>query len=323
MNIGRNQPILDKELEDSLQVLRDVPERDANAALRGRNLFLAEARDLKHSVTPAAKRRHNKWMSKFQTLLPFRKEGVPVFTQIISALLILTTLLGGAGAGTVYAAQSSMPDDALYSVKTWSENARLELAASPEKDVDLLLKFADRRVDEMLALAEEGIEISEPLMTQLQEHLNLAAQLCDQTSDPLQSRQQVRQTLMNQQMLLTNAPEDAQMVHTRNMIQMKINQIDQALVDDGTLPIDQSDTSVSDEPQERDRLRTDQPEGAGNLDANGYQDEQTPGGPNPNPDAPGQQPDGQNMQLTRTPMPGQSGQQQGPKDQDGSSGPSN
>jgi len=197
MNIDKNQPTLDKELEDSLRVLRDIPERDTNAALRGRNLFLAEARDLKRSVTPAAKRRHSKWMTNFQTVLPFRKEGVPVLTQVISALLILTTLLGGAGAGTVYAAQSSMPDDALYTVKIWSENARLELAASPEKDVDLLLEFTDRRVDEMLTLAEEGSEAPEPLMTQLQEHLNLAAQLCDQTSDPLQTRQQIRQSLMN------------------------------------------------------------------------------------------------------------------------------
>jgi len=168
MNIDKNQPTLDKELEDSLRVLRDIPERETNAALRGRNLFLAEARDLKRSVTPAAKRRHSKWMTNFQTVLPFRKEGVPVLTQVISALLILTTLLGGAGAGTVYAAQSSMPDDALYTVKIWSENARLELAASPEKDVDLLLEFTDRRVDEMLTLAEEGSEAPEPLMTQLQ-----------------------------------------------------------------------------------------------------------------------------------------------------------
>ena len=313
---------LDTKLEESLKVLQDVPTRDANAAIRGRNLFLAEARELKQSVTPAAKRRHSIWMQKIQSVLPFGKEGVPVLTQMISALLILTTLLGGAGAGTVFAAQSSMPDDMLYPIKTWSENARLELATSPEKDIDLLLEFADRRIDEMLTLAEEGNEISEPLMTQLQTHLELADQISDQASDPLQTRLQIRQALMTQQMLLANAPEDAQMLRAREMLQQKIHQIDQTQLEDGTLLGDTPEAADMLPSQDRYRVRTDQPEDAGNLDANGYQDEQTPGGPNPNPDATGQQSDGQSPQRTKTPMPGQSGQQQGPKDQ-GNNNPNN
>ena len=322
MNIKNNKLPLDTKLKESLNTLQDVPDRDANAALRGRNLFLAEARDLKQSVTPDTKRRHNIWMQKFQSIQPFRKEGVPVLTQVISALLILTTLLGGAGAGTVFAAQSSMPDDMLYPIKTWSENVRLELATSPEKDVDLLLEFADRRVDEMLTLSEEGSDIPEPLMTQLQTHLELAAQLCDQTGDSLQTRMQIRQALMTQQMLLANAPEDAQMLRTRDMLQQQIHQIDQTQLEDGTLLGDTPEAVDMLPAQDRDRLRTDQPEDAGNLDANGYQQEQTPGGPNPNPDAAGQQSDGQNPQRTKTPMPGQSGQQQGPKDQ-GNNNPNN
>ncbi len=322
MNNKNYQSSLDTKLEESLKGLQDVPDRDTNAALRGRNLFLAEARDLKHNVTPASKRRHSIWMQKFQSILPFRKEGIPVLTQVISALLILTTLLGGAGAGTVFAAQSSMPDDLLYPIKTWSENARLELATSPEKDIDLLLEFADRRVDEMLALENEGSDIPDPLLTQLQTHLELAAQLCDQTSDPLQSRLQIRQALMTQQMLLAKAPEDILMLRTRDMLQQQIHKINQTQMEDGTLLGDTPEAVDMLQSQDRDRLRTDQPEDAGNLDANGYQQEQTPGGPNPNPDAPGQQSDGQNPQRTKTPMPGQSGQQQGPKDQ-GNNNPDN
>ena len=41
-------------------------------------------------------------------------------------------------------------------LKPGVKNARLELATSPEKDIELLLEFAERRVDEMLTLAEEG-----------------------------------------------------------------------------------------------------------------------------------------------------------------------
>ena len=240
-----------------------------------------------------------------------------MFTQIISALLILITLAGGAGAGTVYAAQSSMPADALYPVKTWSENARLGLAASPEKDIDLLLEFANRRIEEMLVLAEEGTVVPEPLITRLQTHLELALQLCDQLQDPLQTRLQIRQTLMIQQMLLENAPQDAQILQTRNMLQQRIHQIDQTPLLDPAQDQDQL------QQQDRDRLRTDQPEDAGNPEANGYQEEQTSGGPNPNPDAPSQQSGGQAPQRTKTPMPGQSGQQQGPGGPDSSKGPGN
>jgi len=322
MNTEKKNQRLNTEPEETLQILQVVPERDANTALRGRNLFLAEARDLKHNVSPSAKRRHSIWMQKIQPIFPFRKEGVPVLTQVISALLILATLLGGAGAGTVFAAQSSMPNDMLYPIKTWSENVRLDLATTPEKDIDLLLEFADRRIDEMLTLAEEGSDVQEPLMTQLQTHLELAAQLCDQADNPLQTRLQIRQTLMTQQMLLANAPEDAQMLRTRDMLQRQIHQIDQTQLEDGTLLGDTPEATDMLPSQDRDRLRTDQPEDAGNLDANGYQQEQTPGGPNPNPDAAGQQSDGQNPQRTKTPMPGQSGQQQGPKDQ-GNNSPNN
>ena len=317
MTSNKNHTILDAELKNSLDVLQNIPARDEKRALHGRSQFLAEARTLKQSVTPAAERRPNRWMENIQTRLPFRKEGVPMFTQIISALLILITLAGGAGAGTVYAAQSSMPADVLYPVKTWSENARLGLATSPEKDIDLLLEFANRRIEEMLVLAEEGAAVPEPLMTRLQTHLDLALQLCDQLQNSQQTRQQIRQTMMTQQNLIDKAPQEAQLLQTRDMLQQRIHQIDQTPLLDPAQDQDQL------QQQDRDRLRTDQPEDAGNPEANGYQEEQNSGGPNPNLDAPDQQSGGQAPQRTKTPMPGQSGQQQGPGGPDSSKGPGN
>lgn len=238
-------------------------------------------------------------------------------TQIISAVLILVTLFGGAGAGTVYAAQSSMPDDLLYPIKTWSEDARLELSASTEKDIELLLEFADRRLEEILEIPAEGNGDFQQVLTRLQEHVDLAAQLYDQTNDPLKSRLQIQQHLMNQQMLLENAPETAQLQRTRAMIQQKIHQLDQTPVDESLQSADNISPTETPDTQDRERLRTDQPDGAGNIDANGYQEEQTPGGPNYNPDAPGQQSTAENPQRTKTPMPEQTGQQQGPNDQNG------
>ena len=317
MTSNKDHTKLDAELKNSLAVLQDIPTRDEKRALHGRSQFLTEARTLKQSVTPAAERRPNRWMKNIQTRLPFRKEGGSMFTQIISALLILITLAGGAGAGTVYAAQSSMPADVLYPVKTWSENARLGLATSPEKDIDLLLEFANRRIEEMLVLAEEGAAVPEPLMTRLQTHLDLALQLCDQLQNSQQTRQQIRQTMMTQQKLIDKAPQEAQLLQTRDMLQQRIHQIDQTPLLDPAQDQDQL------QQQDRDRLRTDQPEDAGNPEANGYQEEQNSGGPNPNLDAPDQQSGGQAPQRTKTPMPGQSGQQQGPGGPDSSKGTGN
>ena len=67
MNTEKKNQRLNTEPEETLQILQVVPERDANTALRGRNLFLAEARDLKHNVSPSAKRRHSIWMQKNPT----------------------------------------------------------------------------------------------------------------------------------------------------------------------------------------------------------------------------------------------------------------
>ncbi len=248
MTSNKDHTMLDAELKNSLAVLQDIPARDEKRALHGRSQFLAEARTLKQSVTPAAERRPNRWMENIQTRLPFRKEGVPMFTQIISALLILITLAGGAGAGTVYAAQSSMPADALYPVKTWSENARLELAASPEKDIDLLLEFANRRIEEMLVLAEEGTLVPEPLITVCKliwSWLYNYVTSCKIPSDPPANPPDIDDPAN----AAGKCPADAQILQTRNMLQQRIHQIDQTPLLDPAQDQDQL------QQQDRDRLR--------------------------------------------------------------------
>jgi hypothetical protein len=59
-----------------------------------------------------------------------RKERIPVLTTIVSLIVSLTLLFGGAGV-TAYAAQDSLPNDFLYPVKALIESVLPEPAKEP------------------------------------------------------------------------------------------------------------------------------------------------------------------------------------------------
>jgi len=73
--------------------------------------------------------------------------------RIIVAIALALVALGG---GTAYASQASLPGDALYSVKLGTEQARMMLPGDDVARAERALNFADRRVEEMLALADKG-----------------------------------------------------------------------------------------------------------------------------------------------------------------------
>jgi hypothetical protein len=60
------------------------------------------------------------------------------------------------GSGTVIAANHSMPDSVLYSVKIAAENAQLAITTSDVVKAELNAKYANRRVDEINYLAARG-----------------------------------------------------------------------------------------------------------------------------------------------------------------------
>ncbi|MCD4752994.1 MAG: DUF5667 domain-containing protein [Anaerolineaceae bacterium] len=119
--------------------------------------------------------------------------------KLISIVLSVMIAISGTGMGTVAASQSSLPNEVLYSVKQWSENTRLELTTNPEKEFDLHLELADRRVDEFVEMLEEGNTPPKRLLQQYQQSLQLAAQLADETNDPLGSRQELHDRMQNQE----------------------------------------------------------------------------------------------------------------------------
>ena len=73
---------------------------------------------------------------------------------VAAAAVIMVILVGG---GTTVAASSdAMPDAFLYPVKLAVEDVRLRFAGSDINKAELQAEFADRRVDEMAKMVEEG-----------------------------------------------------------------------------------------------------------------------------------------------------------------------
>jgi len=80
------------------------------------------------------------------------------------ATIVLVLLL--AGGGTVAAAGNSMPDNPLYPVKLATEQVRLVLTPSQLGKARLCARLADRRVAEIIYMANEGDARQVELITQ-------------------------------------------------------------------------------------------------------------------------------------------------------------
>ena len=73
----------------------------------------------------------------------------------VVAILTVVLALSGVG-GTTYAAQDSLPGDALYSAKLSVEGLTMMLQGEDVSRAERALIFADKRVREMVALIVEG-----------------------------------------------------------------------------------------------------------------------------------------------------------------------
>ena len=73
---------------------------------------------------------------------------------VVPVAVVLVVL--GAGSSTVIAAGNSLPDEPLYKVKLATEAVQLAFTPSDLGKAELYAKFADKRVDEIVALADKG-----------------------------------------------------------------------------------------------------------------------------------------------------------------------
>lgn len=76
-------------------------------------------------------------------------------TRLVTAMVALSIILVSGG-GTVVMASSSMPDSPLYPVKLATEEVQLALTPSDIDKAKVCVMQADRRVDEIVYLADKG-----------------------------------------------------------------------------------------------------------------------------------------------------------------------
>ena len=235
--------IMDSELEKILDAIKEVPSRDSDMAENSRARYLSEIKSVgSGAVSNSDNLRHTNWKQKISYLFKTRKEFVPMLTQIISAILIATTLIAGGGGATVYASQNAMPGSVLYPVKIWSEDARLGFAQNTSNQFDLNLEYADRRVQELINMDEEGLsEIDDPAETsiqiveRLQLHIQESLRLAGEVGDPEKAMIKLQTHLQTQTRLLGQQPESADpefeklMLQTQMMLQERLRLVDEQL----------------------------------------------------------------------------------------------
>jgi hypothetical protein len=97
--------------------------------------------------------------------------------------LIVALILSMVGGSSVYASQQAIPGDLLYPLKMQIED--LQLAAAPDQvDENLYFQFAEERVEEVLALIEQGRYQDIPAaMSRLQNGLNNVSDVIEKTPE--------------------------------------------------------------------------------------------------------------------------------------------
>jgi Domain of unknown function (DUF5667) len=93
------------------------------------------------------------WFRSIAKPVPYMKRFA---TSMAGVILAIVLAISGLGVGTAYAAQGSLPGDALYSFKMATEQAEMMFPGDDVVRAERALNFADKRVQEMMALAEKG-----------------------------------------------------------------------------------------------------------------------------------------------------------------------
>jgi len=228
-----NQPLIPKShstIENRLEELKEVPARNPLKAASGRTRFMKEAAEYQQAVSPGTHTRHKGW------IFPIRKEKFAM-NMFVSLILAASLLLGGGA--TVAAAQDDLPNQSLYQLKLWMENAKMAMAGDPQEQASQLMTMARTRVQEMAALVDMGVTPPDQVRDRLQEHLNqvlrLAADMDEPTRDQtlLQLRDclQTQDQIMERLQLHVDSETEPLLTRTRQMLQDQLHLVDGGLAD--------------------------------------------------------------------------------------------
>jgi hypothetical protein len=204
---------------DRLSALTPVPALPVGALAARRRQFLTTARTYKRQAASTRPfRRFTAWVWPVQRAgPPAQRMGRPALVpatlvaRVVIGLILVLSIVGG----TVAAAQSSLPDSPLYSIKLTVEDARLNLTSDPSRQATLAMTFASERTREMEQLAIAHRPISTLVSLRLQNQLDAALNAAARAPEPemLRLLDQVRTMAQTQERALAqaqvNAPREA------------------------------------------------------------------------------------------------------------------
>jgi hypothetical protein len=103
--------------------------------------------------------------------LPF---SLRPLATVAAALIVVVALILTGGGGIVYASTDSLPGSPLYGVKRVTEQVQLFLAPVGAGRAELHIKFAQRRLEEVQALAETKGKVAEETLAAMTEETDFA-----------------------------------------------------------------------------------------------------------------------------------------------------
>jgi len=111
-----------------------------------------------------------------------KKQRRPFSWQLRWAVMASLTLVLLTGSSVIAAASNSMPDSPLYQVKLATEQVQLFLTPTAEGKAELYAKLADKRVTEIVNMAETGnVRLVEITTERLDDNLTMVANISTST----------------------------------------------------------------------------------------------------------------------------------------------
>ncbi len=181
----------------TLEALRDTPPLNSSTANELKARYLSQADSLRQAGTEYSSSKPSAYHTENTRRWSWHPR--PILKTLAAVFLAISILLIGSSL-TVFAAQDSLPGQALYPVKSWSEDVSLSFAPSPQAKLSLILQYTNRRMNEISILSANGRPVtrqtSERFEHQLDEALQYAIQLNDQQM--LSALQDIKQNAQKQ-----------------------------------------------------------------------------------------------------------------------------
>lgn len=188
----------DEAIKSAVKILDNLPERDKIAANQSRMEYINQISQVA-DIQPG-------WIGQvtvsLNRLIGTRERKVSMsFVSIVLAVVLFI----GAGGGTVYAAQTAMPDELLYPLKLVSEDVLVGITSAPEARVNLLQYYANRRIEEISREILDGDVPDSAIQERLQDQLRLMDKTLDQVGDQdqLRLKDQTRDMLRQHDQIIT------------------------------------------------------------------------------------------------------------------------